>query len=65
MADEYPLTLRQADLARDDFAAIADDLDFITGQLARLPTRTEPARLVLLGTLATAALVLVGEVLFR
>jgi uncharacterized repeat protein (TIGR03803 family) len=29
MSDEYPLTPRQADQARADFAAITDDLDFI------------------------------------
>ncbi len=66
MTDERPLTLRQADQARADFAAIADDLDFVKGQLARIPTRKELARLVLLGTLATAALVLCGiAALFR
>jgi hypothetical protein len=41
MSDEYPLTLRQADQARADFAAIADDLEFIKAQLARIPTRKE------------------------
>ena len=60
MLDEYPLNLRQADQARADFAAITDDLDSIKAQLARIPTRKELARLVLLGALATAALVLVG-----
>jgi hypothetical protein len=64
MPDEYPLTLRQADQARADFAAIADDLDFVKAQLARIPTRKEIAWLVLLGTLAIAALVLAGEALF-
>jgi hypothetical protein len=34
MPDEHPFTLRQVDLARADFAAIADDLDFIKGQIA-------------------------------
>jgi hypothetical protein len=52
--------------SRSVFAAIADDLDFINAQLARIPTRKELARLVLLATLATAAFVLCGiEVLFR
>lgn len=64
MPDEYPLTLRQSDQARADFAAITDDLDSIKAQLARIPTRQELARLVLLGALATAALVLIGKVLF-
>jgi hypothetical protein len=31
--------LRQADTARDGFAAILDDLDFIKSQLARQPSR--------------------------
>jgi hypothetical protein len=47
MPDEHSFTLRQVDLARADFAAIADDLDFIKAQLARVPTRKETARTVL------------------
>jgi hypothetical protein len=47
MPDEHPFTLRQADLARADFAAIADDLDFLKAQLARIPTRKELARTAL------------------
>jgi hypothetical protein len=39
MADNYPLSLRQADAARDDFAAILDELDFVKWQLARQPSR--------------------------
>jgi hypothetical protein len=31
MPDESPLTLRQADQARTDFAIIEDDLEFLTG----------------------------------
>jgi hypothetical protein len=64
--DEHHLTLRQVDLVRSDFYAISDDLDFLKAQLARLPTRKEVARLFLLATLTTAALVLVGiAALFR
>jgi len=40
---ERQLTLRQADQARDDFAQILDELDFVKSQLARLPTRSEAA----------------------
>jgi hypothetical protein len=48
MPDEHPLTLRQVDLARSDFAAIADDLDnLLKARLARIPTRREPARTAL------------------
>lgn len=66
MPDEHTLTLRQADQARADFAAIADDLDFIKGQLARLPSRKEQARITLLAVRTGAALVLAGiEALFH
>jgi hypothetical protein len=37
MPDQNPFTLRQVDLARADFAAIEDHLDFIKAQLARTP----------------------------
>ena len=36
---ERQLTLRQAAQARDDFAMVMDELDFVKAQLARLPTR--------------------------
>jgi hypothetical protein len=62
---KYQLTLRQADQARADFGAIEDDLDFIKSQLARLPSRAEVARLILLATLATGALVLLVALLAR
>jgi hypothetical protein len=66
MLDDHSFTLRQVDLARADFAAIADDLDFLKAQLARIPTRKEIARIALISTLTTAALVLAGiEALFR
>jgi hypothetical protein len=44
MSERYPLTLRQADEARADFAVIDSDLQFIIAQLARIPTRKEQAR---------------------
>jgi hypothetical protein len=66
MPGEDPLSVYQANQRRGDLYAIADDLDFIKDQLARLPTRKELARLTLLATLTTAALVLAGiDVLFR
>jgi hypothetical protein len=65
MSDEHPLTLRQADEARADFAAIESDLDFIKSQLARVPTRTQLARYSLLVMLATACLVQTLAFLFR
>jgi hypothetical protein len=58
MPDEYPLTLRQADQARADFAAIESQLEFIMAQLARIPTRMEMARTALWVIFATAGLVI-------
>jgi hypothetical protein len=59
MPDEHPFTLRQVDQARADFAAIPDDLDFIKGQLARIPTRKEVARIAL-GIIFGAAGLVIG-----
>jgi hypothetical protein len=58
MPDEHPLTLRQVDQARGDLAAIADDLDFIKAQLARIPARRELARTALGVIFCAAALVI-------
>jgi hypothetical protein len=58
MPDEHPFTLRQVDLARADFAAIEDHLDFIKAQLARTPTRMELARIALGIISRTAGLVI-------
>ena len=55
---EYRLRLRQADQAREDFAAILDDLDFVKLQLSRLPTRRDLAKVALGIIFATAALVI-------
>ena len=41
--DPEHFTLRQAAQARDDFAQIMDELDFVKAQLARLPTRRDQA----------------------
>jgi hypothetical protein len=48
-SSSYPLTLRQADKARADFAAISDDLDFIKSQFSRQPDRVWLSRMGLLG----------------
>ena len=58
MPDEHTLTLRQADQARSDFAAIETDLQFVMGQLARLPTRRDLAKAALGIIISTAALVI-------
>jgi hypothetical protein len=41
--DPERFTLRQGAQARDDFAMIVDELDFVKEQLARLPTRRNQA----------------------
>jgi hypothetical protein len=61
MPDDHPFTLRQVDLARSDFAAIQDDLEFLKAQLARVPTRRNVLEMAIAGALWAAALVLVGE----
>jgi hypothetical protein len=58
MSDERILTLRQADQARTDFALIESNLEFIAGQLSRLPTRGDLAKTVLGIIISTAALVI-------
>jgi hypothetical protein len=61
-----PPHLRQADQARDDFAVILDELDFVKAQLGGLPTRAEVKRIVLRATLgALAAIVAVALLLGR
>jgi hypothetical protein len=56
MPDEYPLTLRQADQARTDFAVIEEHLESIAGQLAQVPTRAYLCRTLLLATASIWAL---------
>jgi hypothetical protein len=45
---EYLLTRRQADQAREDFAILLDELDFLKMQLSRLPTRKWLSRMGLI-----------------
>ena len=47
MSDQHQFTLRQVDQARSDFALIEGHLEFIAGQLARVPTRGELAKAAL------------------
>ena len=54
---ERHLTLRQADQARINFAAIESDLEFIMARLARMPTRAGIWRAALVGMLGGACLV--------
>jgi hypothetical protein len=64
MPEEHHLTLRQVDQARADFAAIKDELEFITAQLALILTRKELARLTLLAQTSGAALTTVLRMIF-
>jgi hypothetical protein len=77
MPDEHPLTapsaprgaealtLRQADQAHTDFAAIESNLEFIMSQLAGVPTRKQLAGYSLLVMVGTACLVQILAFLFR
>lgn len=56
---ERALTLRRADQARTDFALIEDQLEFLAGQLARMPTRAYLCRTLLLATASVWALLAV------
>jgi len=60
--DPDRFTLHQAAQARDDFAQVMDELDFVKELIARLPTRRDqafqPLRLMLGSALLSAALVI-------
>jgi hypothetical protein len=60
--DPERFTLRQAAQARDDFAQIMDELDFVKELLARLPTRRDqaftPLRIMFGSVLLSAGLVI-------
>jgi hypothetical protein len=59
MRDENIVQLRAADQARTDFALIESNLEFIMGQLARMPTRAYLCRMLLLATASIWALLAV------
>jgi hypothetical protein len=60
MDDRNIVSLRQADQARSDFAAIETELELIQAQLAKLPTRRELAQTALLAILTGAAVAIAG-----
>jgi len=66
--DPERFTLRQAAQARDDFAQIMDELDFVKEQLARLPTRRDqaftPLRIMFGSAALSAALVILWLEMF-
>jgi hypothetical protein len=68
--DPERFTLRQAAQARDDFAQIMDELDFVKELLSRLPTRRDqaftPLRIMLGSAVLSAAFVILWlEALWR
>ena len=60
--DPERFTLRQAAQARDDFAQVTDELDFVKELIARLPTSRDqalvPLQTMLGSTVLSAALVI-------
>ena len=68
--DPERFTLRQAAQARDDFAQVMDELDFVKELIARIPTRRDqafvPLRTMLGSAVIGAALVILWlEVFWR
>jgi hypothetical protein len=59
MPDEHTFALRRADQARTDSALIDSNLEFIMGQLARVPTRAYLCRMLLLATASIWALLII------
>ena len=60
--DPERFTLRQAAQARDDFAQVMDELDFVKELLARLPTRRDqaltPLRIIFGSALVSSTIVI-------
>ena len=68
--DPEKFTLRQAAQARDDFALVMDELDFVKELIARLPTRRDqaftPLRIMFGSAVLSAAIVILWlEVFWR
>ena len=68
--DSGRFTLRQAALARDDFAQVMDELDFVKEPIARIPARTDqafvPLKIMFGSAVLSAALVILWfEVFWR
>jgi hypothetical protein len=66
--DPERFTLRQAAQARDDFAQVMDELDFVKELIARIPTRRNhafvPLRTMLGSAVMGAALVILSLEMF-
>jgi hypothetical protein len=57
MPNDNRFTLRQVDQARGDLYAIADDLEFLKLELARLPSRAYVSRLALMATATVCSVI--------
>jgi hypothetical protein len=64
MPNDNPLTLRQADQARTDFAILETELEAIHARLASMPSRQDLWRAALLGMLGGSALTTVLALAF-
>ena len=61
--DPEKFTLRQAAQARDDFAQIMDELDFVKELIVRLPTRRDQAFVplkIMFGSAVLSATLVIG-----
>jgi hypothetical protein len=61
--DPERFTLRQAALARDDFAQVMDELDFVKEPIAHIPTRTDQAFVplkIMFGSAVIGAALVIG-----
>jgi hypothetical protein len=63
--DPERFALRQAAQARDDFAQVMDELEFVKMQLARLPTRNEVRWIAFRLTVGALAAVVVALLMIR
>jgi hypothetical protein len=50
MRDKHALKMRQIDQAHGDLYTVADELEILKAQIARLPTRAFVSRLALMAT---------------
>jgi hypothetical protein len=64
MSDERTFTLQQVDQARGDLYAIADELEVLKSQIARLPSRAYVSRLALMASATIWVLIGLVALLF-
>jgi hypothetical protein len=64
MSDERTFTLRQVDQARGDLYAIADEIEVLKAQIARLPSRAYASRRALMASATIWVLIGLVALLF-